>query len=250
MKNKIAIFTVIFGLILSSSLSCKENKKAKIVASTSWVASIAELAGIDDVPTIAPVNLKHPPEYEIKPMDILKVSQADLFIYAGYERMMKTISEAAEVDKSKIAKVKTTNTYENLSNMVKMLSEKAGTQKEAERRFKQYDELIQKTRQLIKETGLDKKTVYAHKDQAQLAKDLGLNVIATFGSAPLTSEQILFASENQIDIIIDNVHNPIASPAAEVCPNAKLFIWRNFPEKMEKNALYNVIKNNCESLFE
>lgn len=250
MKNKIAIFTVIFGLILSSSLSCKENKKAKIVASTSWVASIAELAGIDDVPTIAPVNLKHPPEYEIKPMDILKVSQADLFIYAGYERMMKTISEAAEVDKSKIAKVKTTNTYENLSNMVKMLSEKAGTQKEAERRFKQYDELIQKTRQLIKENGLDKKTVYAHKDQAQLAKDLGLNVIATFGSAPLTSDQILFASENQIDIIIDNVHNPIASPAAEVCPNAKLLIWRNFPEKMEKNALYNVIKNNCESLFE
>ncbi|MBR2107387.1 MAG: hypothetical protein IJ937_08980 [Treponema sp.] len=81
MKNKIAIFTVIFGLILSSSLSCKENKKVKIVASTSWVASIAELAGIDDVPTIAPVNLKHPPEYEIKPMDILKVSQADLFIY-------------------------------------------------------------------------------------------------------------------------------------------------------------------------
>ena len=158
MKNKIAIFTVIFGLILSSSLSCKENKKVKIVASTSWVASIAELAGIDDVPTIAPVNLKHPPEYEIKPMDILKVSQADLFIYAGYERMMKTISEAAEVDKSKIAKVKTTNTYENLSNMVKILSEKAGTQKEAERRFKQYDELIQKTRQLIKETGLDKKT--------------------------------------------------------------------------------------------
>ena len=250
MKNKIAIFTVIFGLILSSSLSCKENKKAKIVASTSWVASIAELAGIDDVPTIAPVNLKHPPEYEIKPMDILKVSQADLFIYAGYERMMKTISEAAEVDKSKIAKVKTTNTYENLSNMVKMLSEKAGTQKEAERRFKQYDELIQKTRQLIKENGLDKKIVYAHKDQAQLAKDLGLNVIATFGSAPLTSDKILFASENQIDIIIDNVHNPIASPAAQVCPNAKLLIWRNFPEKMEKNALYNVIKNNCESLFE
>ena len=97
---------------------------------------------------------------------------------------------------------------------------------------------------------MDKKTVYAHKDQAQLAKDLGLNVIATFGSAPLTSDQILFASENQIDIIIDNVHNPIASPAAEVCPNAKLLIWRNFPEKMEKNALYNVIKNNCESLFE
>lgn len=249
MKNKIAFFTVIFGLILCSNAVCKEKNKAKIVASTSWVAAIAELAGIDNVPTIAPVNLKHPPEYEIKPMDILIVSQADLFIYAGYERMMKTISDATEVDKSKIAKVKTTNTVENLSNMVKMLSEKAGTQKEADRRFKQYDELIIKMRKQVKESGLDKKAAYVHINQEPLARDLGLNVIATFGAAPLTSEQILFASENQIEIIIDNVHNPIASPAAQVCPNAKLLIWRNFPEKMEKNALYNVIKNNCESLF-
>ena len=42
-------------------------------------------------------------------MDILKVSQADLFIYAGYERMMETIGNAAEVDKSKIIKQKSKN---------------------------------------------------------------------------------------------------------------------------------------------
>lgn len=40
------------------------SRPAAIIASTSWTAAFADLAGLDEVPFIAPANLAHPPEYE------------------------------------------------------------------------------------------------------------------------------------------------------------------------------------------
>lgn len=245
------IIPAIFLILSLAFTACSKSSvpSSKYIASTSWVAGIAELAGIDDVTVLAPLNLTHPAEYEITPDDILTVKNAELVMHAGYERMVKVMSTAADVDNSKLMKVKTTNTLENLSNMVTMLSEKAGTQTEAQKRFGEYKILIEETRAQIVTTGLNKKTVYANVNQAEFARDLGLNVVATFGSGPLTAEQIADAAEKKYDIIIDNIHNPVAAPAMEVSPSSKLLVWRNFPEKIEKNALYNVIKENCESLF-
>ncbi len=252
-KMKKALLSVTV-LLLVSVLCMSYSKPTKMVkpayvASTSWVAAIAELAGIDNVATIAPANLKHPPEYEITPEDIVKVSQAELFMQAGYEAMMKTISNATEVDKDKIVKVRTTNSLENLGNMVTMLSEKAGTQAEAEKRFSEYKKLIEWGRAQIAEKGLDKLTVYVHKDQIPLATDLGLNIAGTFGSAPLTSDQLALAAEKKFDIIIDNLHNSIAEPAKAVSPNSTIIVWRNFPDHTGDSALYNLVKANIELLL-
>ena len=242
----LVLLVALLGLSFSRPV---QPMKPAYVASTSWVAAIAELAGIDDVATIAPANLKHPPEYEITPEDIVKVSQAELFMQAGYEAMMKTIANAAEVDKEKVVKVKTTNSLENLENMVQMLSEKAGTKEKADKRFGEYKKLIEWGRAQVAEKGLDKLTVWVHKDQIPLATDLGLNVVGTFGSAPLTSEQLALAAEKKFDIIIDNLHNSIADPAKSVSPNSAVIVWRNFPDHTGDSALYNIVKNNIETLL-
>ncbi len=223
---------------------------AKYVASTSWVASIAQLAGLDDVVTIAPANLKHPPEYEITANDMVNVLNATLFMHAGYEKMMKTISAAAEIDESKIVKVKTTNTLENLSNMVTMLAEKAGTQEKAQERFGKLKNLIEDARERIKNSPNKDIEVYANTNQAQFASDLGLNVVSTFGSGALTASQIQEAHEKAYGLVIDNIHSPVASPIKEVSPSSIILTWRNFPDKMEDDALYNVIKENLSSLWE
>ena len=65
--------------------------KTRIVASTSWTAAFADIAGADGVETIAPANLRHPPEYEVTVSDIQKIAASDFFVYAGFERMMKTL---------------------------------------------------------------------------------------------------------------------------------------------------------------
>ena len=36
-------------------------------------------------------SLRHPPEYEITVSDIQKISSCDVFVFAGFERMMKTL---------------------------------------------------------------------------------------------------------------------------------------------------------------
>ncbi len=250
-KVLIVLLAAVLVPVLCFAQSAKETKakNAEYVASTSWVAAIAELAGLDDVECIAPANLKHPPEYEITPDDIVKVSNAKLFMNAGYERMMKTIADASGVDQSKIIKVKTTNTLENLGNMVSMLSELAMTQPQAAERFSAYSYMIQQAREKIKEKGYDKLRVYANTNQAEICRDLGLNVAAVFGAGPLSSDQIADAAQNKYELVIDNAHNPVAGPVAEVSPSSVILVWSNFPDHLGGNALYGVIENNLNMLW-
>src|SRR5574344_811467 len=121
----------------------------KYVASTSWVAAIAEIAGLDGVDTVAPADLRHPPEYEITPMDVAKVAKAEIFMYGGYEAMMKTIAEAAEVKEECKVQVRTTNTLSNLTAMVEKISAKAGTEAEAKKRLGEFEALFQDARAKI-----------------------------------------------------------------------------------------------------
>ncbi len=246
--------TISFAQSLNEDNGVQSGQDMKInsnyVASTSWVAAIAELAGLDNVVTIAPANLKHPPEYEITADDMVSVINAKLFMHAGYEKMMKTISNAAQLDESRIVKVKTTNTLANLEKMVNMLSEKAGTEEIAQERFGEYKKLIEEARERIAASPNKNLEVFANVNQAEFARDLGLNVVSTFGSGSLTADQIKEAHEKAYALVIDNVHSPVASPIAEVSPTSIILTWRNFPDYLGSNALYNVIKENLEMLWE
>lgn len=246
MKKLLSVLSLLLIFYLTS---CVKTSSSKYVASTSWVAAFAQMAGIENVDTIAPANLRHPPEYEITADDILKVTDCEIFMYAGYERMMKTIANASEIDQNKIIKVKTTNTEKNICAMVNMLSQKLGTQKSAQKNLDEYINYMEETRVQIKTLGIDKKSFYVNVNQAEFAADLGINIAGTFGPSPLTSAQLEEIALNKYDYIIDNIHNPVAEPAKEVSAESKIIMWRNFPDKMEDNALFNIIKNNCEMLL-
>lgn len=245
-KTTLVILVLFMFCAVLSANAVKETPHYDYVASTSWVASIAELSGLDNVPSIAPANLKHPPEYEITADDLVTVKNSKLFIYAGYEKMMGTISNAAEVTSMKVT---TQNKVEVLRKAVKAISEAAGTQTEAEKRFSEYENLIKEAREQVKALGLDKVPCFVNTNQVPLAEDLGLTVAGVFGAAPLTSDQIADAAKNQYPLIIDNVHNIITDPLKEVCPSSTILIWRNFPDHTGGNALYNVVKENIESLL-
>ena len=77
----------------------------KFLASTSWTAGFMDIAGVDGVEIIAPASLRHPPEYEVTVSDIQKINDSSYFVYAGFERMMKTLGDAATAD-SKMIKIK------------------------------------------------------------------------------------------------------------------------------------------------
>ena len=231
-------------IILASMLSLFPVYSDGAVASTSWIASYMDLAGIDDVTVIAPSSLRHPPEYELKPSDVATLMDADLFCYGGYEGMMKTIGDNITSPDRIDLKVNTGNSIENIKKETEKIAEVAGT----EVRLDEYIAFIGKAREKVASSPIKDMKVLCHKMQLPLATDLGLDVVGTFGPASPSAEEILSAVNGDYDIIIDNVHNPVASPIAEVT-DAEVVIWRNFPESTGHGALLEMVKGNVENLF-
>lgn len=225
------------------------SRPALIVASTSWTAAFADLAGLDDVPFIAPANLIHPPEYEIVISDVLKINHADYFIYAGYERMMQSMGSSIKKEEASLVKINTNNSIENVSEQAGIIASLMGTQGESQKRVAQYRQTVKEGSDKVRQQELDQLKVYCHAMQVFLAKDLGLSVAGTFGPGPVTAAQIAEVSKGGYDLIIDNIHNPIAKPFLEVSPATKLVVWRNFPERGGKGSLNEMVKANIEQLF-
>ena len=221
----------------------------KFLASTSWTAVFMDIAGIDDVQTVAPANLRHPPEYEVTVSDIQKINGSTYFVYAGFERMMKILSDSVKAD-SKMIKIKCDNSIQTVSEEARKLAEIFGTQGECERRIAEYRAVIEDGKKNMEGKGLFSAKVLCNKNQIYLAKELGFDVVMVFGPGEVTSEQIAFAKSQDFVFIIDNVHNPVAGPLLEVAPKAKYLVWRNFPESVSRGALKKMVANNIDMLFE
>lgn len=252
MKSKQIITAVLVFFAVFSSVYAKKSKKAgnstkfKIVASTSWTAAFADLAGADSVEAIAPVSLRHPPEYEVTVSDIQKIASSKIFIYAGFERMMKTLGDS--VENVKMMRIHCNNSIENVTAESMKIAEILGTQKKCEKRVAEYKNAILDAKKQLEKSGLADAKVFCNVNQIYLAKDLGFEIAETFGPGQVTSEQIIKASKEKYAFIIDNVHNPVGKPLAEVSPDSRYIVWRNFPERIEPNALLNVVVENIKAL--
>jgi hypothetical protein len=249
--KKILLLIISLTLITSSLFAQGVRETEELptyTASTAWTAGFAQLGGLDNIKNIAPADLNHPPEYEILPQDINAIVNSKLFIYAGYEGMMKTLSKTL-ISEDKLIKINTENDLENVKAVAKQISEVAGTQEISEQRIAEYENLILTARASVKELGLDKLDCLVNYHQAPLAKDLGLNVVQTFGPGAITPQNIKDANDTHYDLIIDNVHNILSGPLAEVSPESAVIIWRNFPDNVDANSFYNMINENIKTLL-
>ena len=245
-RKLITVFSLLF--ILSSFIFAKDNK-ANVVCSTSWSASFAELSGAEDVTVIAPANLRHPPEYEVTVSDVLSIMNSDYFIYAGFERMMKTLEDNFATSNTIPIQIKLDNSLATVTESCMKIAKKIGTEKQCEKNLGEYEKVLKIGKEKVSKKGLGGAKVLCHKHQVYLAEELGLDVVATFGPGPVTSKQIVDAKKGNYELIIDNIHNPVGEPLVEVAENARYIIWRNFPETVGKNSLINLIKENIDVLL-
>lgn len=245
MKKLVSFLAILFSLSAIFASGKADKKQIDVVASTSWTAAFADLAGVDEVETIAPATLRHPPEYEVTVSDIEKITTSKFFIYAGFERMMKTLGDA--VGNTQMIKIHCNNSVDNIKTETAKIASSIGTTEKSKERVERYIKAVEDGKNKVEK--LKGKKVLCNINQIYLAKDLGLEVVATFGPGQVTSEQIANAKNGDYDFIIDNVHNPVGTPLSEVAPNAKYVVWRNFPEIVEKDALTHVIQGNINSLI-
>lgn len=220
----------------------------KVVASTSWAAAFADIAGADEVESIAPVNLRHPPEYEITVSDVQKISDSEVFVFAGFERMMKTLGTKVP-NKGVSVQIVLDNSLATVKESTLKIAQELGTEDIQKARYAEYEKLVKDGQKKALKKKLNKKKVLCNKNQTYLAKELGLEIAAVFGPGPVSAEELLEAKKAGYDLIIDNIHNPTGKPVTEILPKAKYIEWRNFPTAVEHDALKKVVKDNIDLLL-
>jgi zinc transport system substrate-binding protein len=223
---KIAVVTVLLGLFLGGgSLAAADPV---VVASTSWVGLIVRAAGIEDFPILAPIDLRHPPEYDYRPSDIARVTKADYLVSAGYEPFIKKLVEAAELPEERLVHVVTTNTPDNLKAQTRKLAALFGTEERQAQWEAELDKLTGQLHQAAIEKDAANTPVLVHFHQEAFVRWLGFDVIGVFGPEDISPAKMAELAKLGPAMVIDNYHNPVGVGIAEIAsvPHVEL---ANFP---------------------
>ncbi len=94
-KIKRILLIILLCFISLFLLSFPTLAQNVVVASTSLTGAIARAATAREVRVLAPSEMRHPPEYDLKPSDLLKFEGADVVVYAGYEKMVPKLLETS-----------------------------------------------------------------------------------------------------------------------------------------------------------
>ena len=221
-----------------------------VIATTSWTAAFADLAGADRVELLAPYEMRHPPEYELRATDLRRVQEADLLVYAGYENMMDRLQDAIGDGSVESVQISTTYTAETLESQAMKIASALGSEDIARARIGEAIAFLEEWRGEIRDLGLDEDPVVVQFHQESLFKDLGVNVVDTFGPGPLEAQQIARLSRAEPVLVVDNWHNETGQPFAETLPDVPRVSLINFPGEDDTRTILDVLRHNREKVRE
>lgn len=240
MKKPIPLLIALFlsaAIPLSLSAQTKEAG-VSVLASTTWTAAIARAAGASQVAVIAPAELRHPPEYEIKPSDLLKAKDADCIVYAGYELFAQRLAETASSSGRPSLKLSTDNRPDNLIAESAKLAELIGTKSAQAAWAEGFRAYTLNVRQRV-QTALPKRRAVVQASLKAWMEWMGFEVVGVFGPGEPSPAQMLELLKAKPDIVIDNYHNPSGSTIAESL-KAPYAVLINFPGKDGTSSLEDV----------
>lgn len=201
-----------------------------VVASTTWVAAIARLAGAVKVTTIAPPNLQHPPDYEPKASDLLAIRKADYVLVAGYEGFAPQVRKAAG-GTAPIVTVATTYDPAALAASVKALGARFGTAKVAAANAASIRAALTKvcTALRAKVSG-SSAVVVSHVVVADWAACAGLRPAGVFGPAPITPGQVTTLAKADPTVVFESWNMAGSGEAITGSTGASMVELENFPD--------------------
>ena len=234
-------------LLFASGTGIADHADAEdslVIATTSWTAAFARAAGLTNIRVLAPYELQHPAEYELKPSDIVAVTRATRIIYAGYEIMVERIAGAVGSEQDKLVQITTDHRMETIRQSVRKIARATGTEEQAEKNLREIGSFFDGWKREIAVGA----SVLVHFFQRPLAEELGFEIAGVFGPAPLEARQIAELSSKNPELIIDNRHNPIGSPLKETLPGVSYVLFINFPGSEEEGSLLDVLRSNRGAL--
>jgi zinc transport system substrate-binding protein/iron/zinc/copper transport system substrate-binding protein len=242
-----AVFLYGASVLFAGGRADDKSGEPAIVVSTSWVAAIADAAGLENVKILAPVDLQHPPEYELKPSDLQAVSQARVIVYAGWEMFAKKLAETADGANISVIKVNTTNDPDVLAGEAQKLAEQFGTVAAFEKWRDNFKVETTDLRAKVLAAWPDKRAV-VQRMQTPFVKWLGFEIIGEYGPAEPSPQVILGLVNMKPALVVDNYHGPSGMPVSEAAkvPYAELI---NFPGRGGTKTLNDVFRYNADVLI-
>lgn len=241
---------LILGAALFLSVPGVVEAQQQVLVTTPWTAAFARVAGAQEVDLLAPYEMRHPPEYELRATDLRRIEEADLVVYAGYERMIERLQRALGEGNVSSVQITTVHTMETIEESAMKIAAALGTEEAARRNLAEIDEFFADWRRELVSFGLDEAPVIVHGFQGALMRDLGVNVVGTFGPGPLEAQQIARLSGSDAVVIIDNWHNEVTGPLTETMPGVPVVSFVNFPGHEGTRTILDVLQYNRRGLRE
>jgi hypothetical protein len=227
--------------------TAEESGEKTVVASTSWTAAIAEAAGARNVRVLAPVELRHPPEYELRPSDLAAASRADIIIYAGWESFAVRLAETAGGAGVELVRVVTSNTPESLNAEAERLARILGTEDRFAAWKKEFDPLAEELRQRVLAAWPGGRVVVEGMF-TDFAGWLGLEILGEYGPAEPSPALIFNLVQTGPALVIDNYHIPSGRPIAEAAGAAYVELI-NFPGREGTKTVEDLFRYNADALI-
>ena len=230
-------------ILLASSTGLAQET---VVASTSLAGAMARAAGAKEVRVLTPDGLTHPPEYELKPSDLVKLEGAGLVVYAGYEKMVSRLLETSKNRNLLALQIDTTTSPENLVNQVRKISKALKTEKEGELWEARFTEKINGLKKNLSSFSGKRAAVHFHAQP--FARWTNLSVVQVFKPGELTPKAMADAIAQGPELVVDILHMPVLKVVAE---NAKCKYIQviNFPGAGSIKTLEDVFEYNSGQLL-
>lgn len=244
---KISIRIITFLLLL---YGCREPEKNNftVVATNSWTGAFARAAGAKNIIILAPFEMEHPSEYELRAADIPLIKNSRLIIYAGYETMVKRLQSGMDLKKEALLKIETDYSLSTIEKSVMEIAQKLGTEKIALQNIDSIRHLMIEAKLQLDKTGLNSAPVLVNFFQQSIAKEMGFEIAGVFGPAALEAGDLNRMAKANVSLILDNEHNPVGLPLKSIKAEAVYKKLLNFPGMHHTITLQDVIKYNIQQI--
>jgi zinc transport system substrate-binding protein len=241
-------FPFIIMVILMLSTVTTTAQEIKVVAATAWSAAFVQAAGIEEVYILAPLEYRHPPEYDFKPSDILTVLEADYLVWGGYEPFISKLVEASGFPSERVIKVNTVNLPSTIKEEVPRLAAIFKTEEKALSWLGRFNALENKLLEKAQEKQVSQIDCVVQFHLQAMLSWLGYNVIGVYGGlVEVTPVLIADMISKGPEMVIDNWHNPQGQPISEAL-NVPYVQLINFPGRDGTLDLLDVFEYNARIL--
>ena len=244
--RRINVLMFLMGWILFLNFPPPASAQEAVVASTSLAGAIAKAAGAKEVRVVVSSEMRHPPEYDLKPSDLFKFEGAKVVIYGGYERMVSKLIETSKNKNILAMQINTETSPENLISQARKISEVLKTEKEEQVWEKKFLEKLKKLQKKI--SPFSRKRAVIHRFAQPFARWAGLQVVQIVSPGELTPKVIAEAIAKKPELVVDILHFPNARVIAE---NAKCKYIQviNFPGADNTKTLEDIFEYNSAQLI-